>query len=167
MPTTAATRRRAHAGSSARCVRTSRSIPGSIPFPCAGSEAPVQAASAARSRFGLRKVNATRESWDSCGLPACSTPVSLGKRSPIDLSKCTSTLQPLFLYGVGDRPDRRGEDMEQIRLPTRHEPAVRTAAPVRGAQVHVVDDDAGVRAALARLLRSRDYEVIVHENAEA
>ena len=57
--------------------------------------------------------------------------------------------------------------MEQIRLPTRHEPTLRTAAPVRAAQVHVVDDDAGVRAALARLLRSRDYEVIVHENAEA
>src|SRR3954471_15556831 len=54
--------------------------------------------------------------------------------------------------------------------------AIRTTAPARGeampvalaqgAQVHVVDDDATVRTALCRLLRSHGYEAIEHPSAE-
>ena len=35
------------------------------------------------------------------------------------------------------------------------------------AQIHVIDDDAAVRVALVRLLRSRDYEVVDHPSAES
>jgi len=56
--------------------------------------------------------------------------------------------------------------MESIRMAARGELADAGVLP-EPAQVHVVDDDPAVRAALARLLRSREYEVLLHESAEA
>jgi FixJ family two-component response regulator len=56
--------------------------------------------------------------------------------------------------------------MEQIRLATQHAPGP-VQASSQSVHVHVVDDDAGVRAALARLLRSRGYEAYLHADAQA
>jgi FixJ family two-component response regulator len=53
----------------------------------------------------------------------------------------------------------------ETRLVTQRQPA--SLAQGCPARVHIIDDDAAVRAALVRLLRSRDYEVIDHPSAES
>jgi FixJ family two-component response regulator len=55
--------------------------------------------------------------------------------------------------------------MDGTRLVTQRQPA--SLAAHDPAQVHVVDDDPAVRAALARLLRSRGYDVACHPSAES
>src|SRR4051812_38819391 len=55
--------------------------------------------------------------------------------------------------------------MESIRML-----AHRVPVPALGeepAQVHLVDDDEGVRTAIGRLLRSRGYDVVAHASAES
>ena len=54
--------------------------------------------------------------------------------------------------------------MEHPRLVSERQPGALAEAP---AQVHIVDDDPAVRAALARLLRSRGYETVDHGSAES
>lgn len=53
----------------------------------------------------------------------------------------------------------------ETRLVNDHQPA--SLAQASPAQIHLIDDDAAVRVALVRLLRSRDYEVVDHPSAES
>jgi FixJ family two-component response regulator len=55
--------------------------------------------------------------------------------------------------------------MDSIRVAVHGQPV--RLAPAEPAQVHVVDDDGGVRCALARLLRSHGYDVVDHPSAES
>jgi FixJ family two-component response regulator len=58
-----------------------------------------------------------------------------------------------------------GDVMDSMRLVTQRQPVC--LAQQEPAQVHVVDDDPAVRMALARLLRSRGYEVACHPSGES
>jgi FixJ family two-component response regulator len=53
----------------------------------------------------------------------------------------------------------------EARLVAQRQPV--TLAQASPAQIHIIDDDAAVRSALVRLLRSRDYEVIDYPSAES
>lgn len=55
--------------------------------------------------------------------------------------------------------------MDYTRLVTQRQPDC--LAQGEPAQVHIVDDDPAVRLALARLLRSRGYDIVDHASAEA
>jgi len=55
--------------------------------------------------------------------------------------------------------------MQEARLGTQRQPA--SLVHEEPAQVHIVDDDAAVRSALARLLRSHGYDTVDHPSAES